>query len=192
MFTFFRSKKKNTLPEINKKDLEKGKYTKEINKIHNYYFILIEIESLENFKEGMYTKYKDNGNEYLIDIMIEKNIIGIDSEKSKERVPKIVAFLIIIVQGYPVIAPKILTKSNFCTPSLMDGRDLLKDICPSWTPKNGIKPILEGILPFLSRVINAKGYKFYGTFHLGAIYNLKNFDNMIVGKFISCFIHFYI
>ena len=36
--------------------------------------------------------------------------------------------------------------------------------------------------PFLSRVINAKGYKFYGTFHLGATYNLKNFDNMIVGK----------
>ena len=137
----------------------------------------------------MYIKYKDNGNEYLVDIMIEKNIIGIDSEKAKERVPKIVAFLIIIVQGYPVVAPKILTKSNFCTPSLMDGRDLLKDICPSWTSKNGIKPILEGILPFLSRVINAKGYKFYGTFHLGAIYNLKNFDNMIVGKFISCFIY---
>ena len=138
----------------------------------------------------MYIKYKDNGNEYLIDIMIEKNIIGIDSEKAKERVPKIVAFLIIIVQGYPVVAPKILTKSNFCTPSLMDGRDLLRDICPSWTNKIGIKPILEGILPFLSRVINAKGYKFYGTFHLGATYNLKNFDNMIVGKFISCFIYF--
>ena len=138
----------------------------------------------------MYIKYKDNGNELLVDIMIEKNIIGIDSEKAKERVPKIIAFLIIIIQGYPVVAPKILTKSNFCTPSLMDGRDLLKEICPSWTPKSGIKSILEGILPFLSRVINAKGYKFYGTFHLGATYNLKNFDNMIVGKFISCFIYF--
>jgi ubiquitin-protein ligase len=165
MFTFFKSKKKNPIPEINKKDLEK------------------EIESLENFKEGIYIKYKDNGNEYLIDIMIEKNIIGIDSEKAKERVPKIVAFLIIIVQGYPVVAPKILTKSNFCTPSLMDGRDLLKDICPNWTPKSNIKSILEGILPFLSRVINAKGYKFYGMFHLGATYNLKNFDNMIVVTF---------
>ena len=112
--------------------------------------------------------------------MIEKNIIGIDSEKAKERVPETIVFLIVIVQGYPQISPKILTKSNFCSPSLMDGRDLLKDICPSWTPKSGFKPILEGILPFLSRVINAKGYKFYGTFHLGSIYNLKNFDNMIV------------
>ena len=35
MFTFFKTKKKNALPELNKKDLEKGKYTKKINKIHN-------------------------------------------------------------------------------------------------------------------------------------------------------------
>ena len=135
----------------------------------------------------MYIHPKDAGAEYLIDVMIEKNIIGIDSEKAKERVPETVVFLIIIVQGYPQIGPKILTKSNFCTPSLMDGRDLSKDICPNWNPKSGLKPILEGMLPFLSRVINARGYKFYGTFHLGATYNLKNFDNMIVGKYIYIF-----
>ena len=41
--------------------------------------------------------------------------------------------------------------------------------------KSGLKPIFEGLLPFLSKVINAKGYKFYGTFHLGATYYLKNF-----------------
>ena len=114
--------------------------------------------------------------------MIKKDIIGIDSEKSKERVPKIVVFLIVILPGYPNIPPEVLTKSNFCTPSLMDGRDLLDEICPNWNPKSGLKPIFEGFLTFLSRVINAKGYKFYGTFHLGATYNLKNFDNMIVGK----------
>ena len=135
-------------------------------------------------KAGLYIHPKDVGLEFLVDVMIEKNIIGIDSEKAKERVPETIVFLIIIVQGYPEVAPKILTKSNFCSPSLMDGRDLLKDICPSWTSKSGFKPILEGMLPFLSRVINAKGYKFYGTFHLGATYNLKNFDNMIVGKYI--------
>jgi hypothetical protein len=113
--------------------------------------------------------------------MIEKNIIGIDSEKAKERVPKTVVFLILL-HGYPEIPPKVLTKSNFCTPTLMDGRDLLNDICPNWSPKGGLKSILEGMLPFLSRVINAKGYKFYGTFHLGATINLKNFESMIVGK----------
>ena len=114
--------------------------------------------------------------------MVEKNIIGIDSEKAKEKVPETVVFLIIIVKGYPVKAPNVLTKSNFCSPTIMDGRDLLKEICPNWDGKMGLKPIFEGILPFLSRVINARGYKFYGTFHYGAIYNLKNFENMIVGK----------
>ena len=130
----------------------------------------------------MFLNPKETSGQYHIDIMIEKNIIGIDSEKAKERVPNLVVFLIIILPGYPNTPPEVLTKSNFCIPSLMDGRDLLKDICPKWNAKCGLKYILEGILPFLSKVINAKGYKFYGTFHLGAIYNLKNFENMIVGK----------
>ena len=124
---------------------------------------------------------KEVAGEIQLVVMIEKNIIGIDSEKAKERVPKTVVFLILL-HGYPEIPPKVLTKSNFCTPTLMDGRDLLKDICPNWSPKSGLKSILEGMLPFLSRVINAKGYKFYGTFHLGATINLKNFESMIVGK----------
>ena len=34
--------------------------------------------------------------------MIEKNIIGIDSEKAKERVPNLVVFLIIVLPGYPI------------------------------------------------------------------------------------------
>ena len=98
--------------------------------------------------------------------MIEKNIIGIDSEKAKERVPEIIVFLIIIIKGYPEIPPQILTKSNFYSPSLMDGRDLFKNICPSWTAKSGLKPIIEGMLPFLSRVINAKGYKKHKKFFI--------------------------
>lgn len=114
--------------------------------------------------------------------MIEKNIISIDSESVKERVPETIAFLIIIDNNYPVKPPKILTKSNFCSPSLMDGRDLFKEICHEWSTTTGLRTIIEGMVPFLSKVINSKGYKFYGTFHLGATYNLKNFDNMIVGK----------
>ena len=147
-----------------------------------YHFKKKEIESLLDFKAGMHLNVKDMGHEFHVDVMIEKNIIPIDSEKAREHVPKIVVFLIIIMQGYPQEPPEILTKSNFCTPSLMDGRDLLNEICPNWNTKSGLRPIVEGILPFLSKVINAKGYKFYGMFHLGATYNLKNFDNMIVGK----------
>ena len=131
----------------------------------------------------MHINPRNMGEEFHVDILIEKNIIGIDSEKAKERVPQNIVFLIIILQGYPLIPPEILTKSNFCSPTLMDGRDLMKEICPNWHEKSSFKEILEGLLPFLSRVINAKGYKFYGTFHLGATYNLKNFDNMIIGKY---------
>ena len=114
------------------------------------------------------------GDEFHVDITIEKNIIRIDSESAKMHTPENIVFLIIILPGYPVIPPEILTKSNFCSPTLMDGRDLMNEICPKWNEKSSFKEILEGILPFLSRVINAKGYKFYGEFHLGATYNLKN------------------
>ena len=137
---------------------------------------------MKNFKSGIFINPKEVSNQYHIELMIEKSIIGIDSEKAKERVPKIVVFLIVILPGYPNIPPQVLTKSNFCIPSLMDGRDLLEEICQNWNIKSGLKPIFEGLLPFLSKVINAKGYKFYGTYHLGATYYLKNFDNMIVGK----------
>ena len=184
MLNFLKPKKKSPSTELKKKELESGKYIKKNNFIN---IKLIEINSLKNFKPGMYLNPKDMGAEFHIDIMIEKNIIGIDSEKVKERVPKTVVFLIVIIQGYPQIPPEILTKSNFCTPSLMDGRDLMKEICPNWNAKSCFKDILEGILPFLSRVINAKGYKFYGAFHLGSTFNLKNFENMIVGKYILFF-----
>ena len=112
--------------------------------------------------------------------MIEKNMIAIDSEQAKERVPELLVFLIIYDFSKSNVPPNILTKSNFCSPSLMDGRDLSKEICPKWTIKTTLRQIIEGMITFLGKVINAKGYKFYGTFHIGAIYNLKNFDNMIV------------
>ena len=65
----------------------------------------------------------------------------------------------------------------------MDGRDLLKNIFPNWTPKNTIVDIANEIPHFIERVINAIGYKFYGEFHLGSSYDMKNFDNMIVNTF---------
>ena len=180
MFNFLKPKKKNQTVELKKKEIESGKFF--FLTFPFYSFLIPEIESLADFKVGMKLNPKDMGSEFHVDVMIEKNIIGFVSEIAKERVPHTVVFLIVIMQGYPNVPPQILTKSNFCSPCLMDGRDLMKEICPAWKSKNGFKQILEGLLPFLSRVINAKGYKFYGTFHLGATYNLKNFDNMIVGK----------
>ena len=133
----------------------------------------------------IYVKPKESGLDYLIDVMIEKNMIPIDSEAIKEKTPELIVFLIIIDTTNPDIPPKILTKSNFCSPSLMDGRDLLKEISPRWSNKTTIRQLIEGMLPFVGKVVNARGYKFYGTFHLGATYNLKNFENMIVVTFDS-------
>ena len=65
----------------------------------------------------------------------------------------------------------------------MDGRDLLKNIFPNWTSKNTIVEIVNEIPHFIEKVINAIGYKFYGEFHLGSSYDMKNFDNMIVNSF---------
>ena len=66
----------------------------------------------------------------------------------------------------------------------MDGRDLLNEIYPKWTPEVKLIDIAKQITPFLEGVINYKGYKFYGKFILGAVYNLTNFDNMLVSKII--------
>ena len=44
---------------------------------------------------------------------------------------------------------------------------------------------LFGSLIFFDRIQTIfKEYKFYGKFHLGAVYFMKNFDNMIVSKLI--------
>jgi hypothetical protein len=64
----------------------------------------------------------------------------------------------------------------------MDGRDLLPDIFPNWTPNSTILEIANFLPKFLTKVLNSKLYKFYGTFHIGAIYDLKNFNNMLVSK----------
>jgi hypothetical protein len=65
----------------------------------------------------------------------------------------------------------------------MDGRDLSPDICPDWNSKSTILDIANSIPKFVVKVLNSKTYKFYGTFHLGAIYDLKNFNNMLVSNY---------
>ena len=51
----------------------------------------------------MHINLKNVGSEFLVDVMIEKNIIEINSQKARERVPQMVVFLIIVLQGYPQI-----------------------------------------------------------------------------------------
>ena len=65
----------------------------------------------------------------------------------------------------------------------MDGRDLLLDVYPEYKPSTKIFEIANEIPAFLSKVINYLGYKFYGKFHLGAKYELSNFNEMLVSKY---------
>ena len=64
----------------------------------------------------------------------------------------------------------------------MDGRDLFDEICPNWAENSKLEDIVKGLPTFLRKVVTAPGYKFYGTFHLGTVYDLKNFENMVVSK----------
>lgn len=64
----------------------------------------------------------------------------------------------------------------------MDGRDLSPDICEDWSPKSTLLEIANSIPKFVIKVLNSKTYRFVGTFHLGAVYDLKNFNNMLVSK----------
>jgi hypothetical protein len=116
-------------------------------------------------------------------LFIDKRIIGIDLAIEKSKIPNVIILLMILNGNYPSEAPKIISKSNFTTPTLMDGRDLMSEICPKWIAnKTKLVDIVKKVTPFCARVINNTDYKFYGTFHLGAVYYMKNFDNMIVSK----------
>ena len=92
--------------------------------------------------------------------------------------------MLVLDSNYPEEAPKLITKSNFSTPSLMDGRDLFNEVCPKWTPKTKLIEIVRGIVPFCAKVINNKTYQFFGTFHIESIYDMRVFEHMIVSKYI--------
>ena len=103
------------------------------------------------------------------------------------QIPDIIIFLLVLDSNYPEEAPKLITKSNFCTPSLMDGRDLFIEVCPKWTPKTKLIQIISEIIPFCAKVINNKTYQFFGTFHIESIYDMRVFEHMIVSKYAYSF-----
>jgi hypothetical protein len=133
----------------------------------------------------MYIKVKEHETNININILIDKRIIGIDDTKKKSQIPDIIIFLLVLDSNYPEESPKLISKSNFSTPTLMDGRDLFIEVCPKWTPKTKLIDIISGIIPFCAKVINSRAYQFFGTFHLESIYDMRVFDHMIVSKFIK-------
>lgn len=64
----------------------------------------------------------------------------------------------------------------------MDGRDLLYEVFPKYTQETELYEIANELPAFIAKIVNSIGNKFYGRFHLGSMYDLNNFDNMIVSK----------
>ena len=98
--------------------------------------------------------------------------------------PIINYFKIIFDLSKPNFPPKILSINYIIYSSISDGRDLLKEIIKNWTPLTTISELTEGIINFVSILDNKNDYQFYGTFHLGEIYNLKSFSEYEESKFI--------
>ena len=69
----------------------------------------------------------------------------------------------------------------------MDGRNLSKSIILKWAPQITLIDIINTIPIFIKKVLTAKVYEFYGEFTLNSVYNLKNYNNMLVNSF-PCYI----
>lgn len=65
----------------------------------------------------------------------------------------------------------------------MDGRNLANSIILKWTPEISLIDIVNTIPIFIKKVLTSKVYEFYGEFCLNAVYNLKNYNNMLVNSF---------
>ena len=65
----------------------------------------------------------------------------------------------------------------------MDGRDLSPSIILKWTKELSLLGIANTIPIFIKKVLIADDYQFYGTFYLNTVYDMKNFDNMLVSNF---------
>ena len=65
----------------------------------------------------------------------------------------------------------------------MDGRDLSPSLILKWTPELSLLGIANTIPIFIKNVLLASDYQFYGTFYINTVYDMKNFDNMLVSNF---------
>ena len=65
----------------------------------------------------------------------------------------------------------------------MDGRNLSNSIILKWTPEISLIDIIKTIPIFIKKVLTTKVYEFYGEFCLNSVYNLKNYNNMLVNNF---------
>lgn len=69
----------------------------------------------------------------------------------------------------------------------MDGRDLSCDIIPYWKPELTLLDIAHSFPIFLKKFLSINSYHYYGKFTIGSVYDLKNFNNLLVNTFTCLF-----
>ena len=65
----------------------------------------------------------------------------------------------------------------------MDGRNLSCSIILKWIPEISLLSVINTIPVFIKNVLMAKDYEFYGEFAINSVYDMKNFNNMLVSNF---------
>lgn len=87
-------------------------------------------------------------------------------------------FDILLRDKFPFQPPLIQTKSNFGTPSLADGRDLLLHVLPKgrpeWMPSMNLSDLIKQIPDFIRESLarTTPPQKMVGRFHLGLSYDM--------------------
>ena len=143
-----------------------------------------EIDNLSTLTDGLYSKIKEFPMGYYIKIIVDRNKIGINlNEKKYLNLPETIIFLIILDYSFPEFPPKILAKTNFFFPNLMDGRNLACSIIPKWNKEITLVQIAQILPNFLKKILTSTTYCFYGNFLIGSVYDLKNYNNMLVSSF---------
>lgn len=122
----------NYTSEIQSKRVEKGT-------VHS------ELQLLAQLPAGFAVSHSDSPFGVVITLTLARDSFPTD-------LPADVLFEVHIEGKYPFQAPKILTKTEFCSPSLADGRDLLRDIIGSqWTPSLTMNHLATQLPDFVVR-----------------------------------------
>ena len=146
--------------------------------------ILKDIEDLANLPNGVFAKVKQYEHGYYIKIIVDKTYIKDNTPENKyNSIPDTIMFLMVVDYAFPKEPPKIFCQTNFCFPNLMDGRNLSKSIIKEWKPQMKLDQIAVLIPDFIKNILNSEAYNFYGFYSIDAVYDLKNFNNMLVNTF---------
>ena len=166
MMTFIRNKKQFAITKENRQR------------------ILKDIDDLANLPNGVFAKVKQYEHGYYIKIIVDKTYIKDSTPENKyNSIPDTIMFLMIADYSFPKEPPKIFCQTNFCFPNLMDGRNLSNSIIDQWKPTMKLDEIAILIPNFIKNILNNEAYNFYGFYSIDAVYDLKNFNNMLVNTF---------